>query len=189
MQSWNELSLFLVGILPYSILLVSKSLPRKVKVGFSVAMGSQPLWNLNMVVDNKTQVLSRRDELNQDLLLQTCSFTVIPGQERRSSSFSEVSPESGHFCPLSIQISEKRGHYCPINVQSCELGIFNFDKPWGGFESKKKTQFGRIEARNFQFTMGHSKEDLEYQRRKALQNRKGLETLNMGILYSTLHLT
>ena len=41
-QSWNQLSLFLVGICQLKVLNMAKSLPRKVKVGFSFALGSQP---------------------------------------------------------------------------------------------------------------------------------------------------
>merc|ERR1712012_223306 len=42
-----------------------------------------------LIIGDEEQVLSRREELDRDLLLQTCSFTVIPGQGRRSSYFSE----------------------------------------------------------------------------------------------------
>ena len=48
-------------------------------------------------------------ELNWDPLLQTCSFKVIQGQEQRSSSFSEVSPELEHFSSIINQNFLKRG--------------------------------------------------------------------------------
>jgi len=42
-----------------------------------------------LIIGDEEQVLNRREELDRDLLLQTCSFKVIPGQGRRSSSFSK----------------------------------------------------------------------------------------------------
>ena len=80
--------------------------------------------NLKKVVDNKIQVLNRRDELNRDLLLQTCSFTVIPGQGRRSSYFSEVSPESGHFSSIINQNFLKRGD--TIVLLMCRVASWEF---------------------------------------------------------------
>ena len=121
-------------------------------------------------------MLSRREELDRDLLLQTCSFKVIPGQGRRSSSFSEVSPESGHLSSIINQNFLRRGD--TIVQLMCRVGSWEFSTLISHEEDlnlKRKHNFKSIEVRNFQFTLWHSKsEDLEYQSKKALLNKKGL---------------
>ena len=68
------------------------------------------LWNLNLVVDKKIQVLSRREELDGDLLIQTFivsrSFQV-KGECRRL--FQRWVQSQGTFLQISIENSWKEG--------------------------------------------------------------------------------